>query len=101
MTGLHRVGSLAKLRSGVPMKALVEGRAIAVFALGDDVIATNGRCPHAKGPLHEGEIEGEKLICPWHGWTYNLRTGACDEDPDLTLERFEVSIEGDDIMVRL
>lgn len=83
------------------MKATVEGQAVAVFALGDDVIATNGRCPHAKGPLHEGEIEGETLICPWHGWTYNLRTGACDEDPDIVLERYEVSINGDDIMVRL
>jgi nitrite reductase (NADH) small subunit len=39
------------------------------------------------------------LTCPWHGWTFDLRTGTCDEDPDLTLELYPVRIDGDDIVV--
>ena len=98
---LYRVGSLAELRSGKSMKAIANGRAVAVFAVEDEVVATAGRCPHARGPLHEGDVEGAILICPWHGWTYDLRTGACEEDPTLTLELYEVVLDGDDIMVRL
>ncbi|MDB5714881.1 MAG: nitrogen-fixing NifU protein [Sphingomonadales bacterium] len=89
------------LRSGKPMKATVEGQKVAIFAVGDDVVATNGRCPHAHGPLHNGEVEGTTLTCPWHGWTFDLRSGVCDEDPELVLERYDVVVEGDDILVRI
>ena len=102
MSGVYtRVGSLAALRAGTPTKAKIGDTPVAVFALGDDVVATNGKCPHAGGPLHQGEIEGTILTCPWHGWTYDLRTGACDEDPSLNLARYPVCLDGDDIMVLL
>ena len=97
----HRVGSLAELLTGKPMKAKVAGRNVAVFRIEGEVVVTNGRCPHASGPLHEGEIEGTVLTCPWHGWTYDLRTGACAEDPSLTLEIYPSTIVGDDILVTL
>lgn len=98
---LHRVGSLAELRAGKAMKATIEGRKVAIFAVEDGVVATNGRCPHAQGPLHNGDVEGTVLTCPWHGWTFDLKTGVCDEDPELVLERYPVVVEGDDILVRL
>lgn len=97
----HRAGSLADVRARKPTKANINGQRIALFAVGDDVVATNGRCPHAQGPLHEGEVEGTILTCPWHGWTYDLLTGACDEDPGIVLERYPVRIDGDDILVTL
>lgn len=97
----HRVGSLVALRSGTPTKANVNGVRVAVFVMGDDVVATNGRCPHAAGPLHNGDVEGTTLTCPWHGWTFDLRTGVCDEDPELVLERYPVRVDGDDILVTL
>ena len=95
----HVVGSVAAVRAGEATKAKIGRRRIAVFACGEDIVATNGRCPHAGGPLHDGEVEGTTLTCPWHGWTYDLRTGACEEDPDLTLEIYPVRIDGDDILV--
>lgn len=98
---LHRVGSLAELRSGKAMRATVAGQKIAVFAVEDGAVATNGRCPHAHGPLHNGEVEGTILTCPWHGWSFDLRSGLCEEDPELVLERYEVVVDGDDILVRL
>lgn len=98
-TAEHVVGSVAAVRAGQPTKANVGGCRIALFAVGDDIVATQGRCPHAFGPLHDGEVEGHILTCPWHGWTFDLKTGACDEDPDLTLARYPVRIDGDDILV--
>lgn len=97
----HRVGSLAELQSGKPTKATIAGKRVAAFLVNGSVVTTNGRCPHAHGPLHEGEVEGTTLTCPWHGWSFDLRNGACEEDPDLVLEIFESKVEGDDIMVRL
>lgn len=97
----QRVGSVTDLRGGSPVSAVVDGKDVAVFAVNDQFIATAGICPHADGPLHEGEVDGRLLTCPWHGWQFDLDTGVCEEDPCLTLARYEVRIEGDDILVRV
>lgn len=97
----HRAGSAADVRAGKPAKATIAGQRVALFAMGDEIVATNGRCPHAAGPLHEGEVDGELLTCPWHGWQFNLRTGICEEDPEMILQRFPVRIVGDDVLVTL
>ena len=95
----QRVASVAALRAGQPTYAKVNGRLVALFACEDGVAATAGRCPHASGPLHEGAVEGTTLVCPWHGWSFDLKTGACEEDPDLVLQRYPVRIDGDDVWV--
>ncbi|MGO8671166.1 MAG: Rieske (2Fe-2S) protein [Capsulimonadaceae bacterium] len=38
--------------------------------------ATDARCPHGSGPLADGLLGGRTLICPLHGWKFNLETGA-------------------------
>ena len=40
--------------------------------------ALAGRCPHAGGPLGEGEIDFGMLICPWHGREFHPHTGECE-----------------------
>jgi nitrite reductase/ring-hydroxylating ferredoxin subunit/multimeric flavodoxin WrbA len=37
--------------------------------------ALSGVCNHAGGPLADGRIDGEYLVCPWHNWKYHCRTG--------------------------
>ncbi len=101
MGELRRVGSVSELRRGKPLAAEVSGRRVAIFSVGDAIVATAGKCPHAGGPLHEGEIDGTTLSCPWHGWSYDLQTGACEEDPETQLEMFEVHVDGDEIFVRI
>lgn len=98
---LYRVGSLADLRAGKPLKASVGGQKLAAFLVHGAVVVTNGRCPHAAGPLHEGEIEDTILTCPWHGWQWDLRDGSCPEDPGMKLAIHPSHVDGDDIMVRL
>ncbi|MFP5496398.1 Rieske (2Fe-2S) protein [Pseudomonas sp. 32A] len=97
----RRVGSVVALRGGEPVAGIVDGQAVAVFVVQDAVIATAGICPHAEGPLHEGIVEGHLLTCPWHGWQFNLQTGGCEDDPCINLARYEVRIDGDDILVRV
>lgn len=97
----HRVGSVEALRAGEPTAATIGDQAVAVFLVDDEFIATQGICPHANGPLHEGEVDGRILTCPWHGWGFDLDSGVCEDDPCLQLARFPVKIEGDDILVGL
>jgi nitrite reductase (NADH) small subunit len=54
----------------------VAGREIAIFNLGDRVLAIDGRCPHKGGPLAEGIVTGSTVVCPLHAWKISLETGS-------------------------
>ncbi len=97
----HAIATLSELRAKRRLAVEIAGQDVAVFLVGDTIVATNGRCPHEGGPLGEGDLEGPTLTCPWHGWSYDLRTGECEEDPDTELELYDVTIEADRILVRL
>lgn len=51
-------------------------REIAIFNLGDRFLAIDNRCPHKSGPLAEGIVAGNSVVCPLHAWKVNLETGA-------------------------
>jgi nitrite reductase (NADH) small subunit len=53
-------------------------REIALFNLGDRVLATDNRCPHQGGPLCDGIVTGESVVCPLHAWKVNLASGAVE-----------------------
>jgi nitrite reductase (NADH) small subunit len=54
------------------------GVAVAVFnGGGGRFYACGAICPHEDGPLAEGWIEGDAVVCPWHGFDFDLRTGRC------------------------
>jgi nitrite reductase (NADH) small subunit len=64
---------------------LREGRAVrlgdtevALFNLGDRVLATHNQCPHQGGPLCDGIVTGESVVCPLHAWKVNLASGEVE-----------------------
>lgn len=63
--------------------------------------ATQGRCLHLEGPLGEGRLDGNFVRCPWHGWTYDVRTGQNDFDLAIELKTYEVTVEGGDVKIAL
>ena len=79
----------------------VNGRHIAIFRLGDEVFALDNLCLHKGGPLCEGDIAGDVVTCPWHGWSYEIRTGTMVQDPRVGVSKHEVRVEGEVISVRL
>jgi nitrite reductase (NADH) small subunit len=54
---------------------ILGGREIALFNLGDKVLATDNQCPHQGGPLCDGIVTGESVVCPLHAWKVNLASG--------------------------
>jgi nitrite reductase (NADH) small subunit len=99
--GFHRVGSLAELRANGRLIAEIDADGVLVFEVEGSLFATSGACPHAGGPIQDGALCGAILSCPWHGYNFDLRSGACEEDAGLTLERYEVRLRGDDVLVKL
>lgn len=96
---MMKVGEMSTLTADKPLRASLGSEKILIFLVNGAPIATPARCPHAHGPLHQGEICGTVLTCPWHGWSFDLVTGECEEDPDLLLQRYDVQVDGDDILV--
>jgi nitrite reductase (NADH) small subunit len=49
---------------------------IAIFNLGEDrFVAVDNACPHRGGPLCDGIVSGDAVVCPLHGWKISLETG--------------------------
>jgi nitrite reductase (NADH) small subunit len=96
-----RAASMADLSSDKPLGVILNGQKIALFRVEGQVFATAGVCPHARGPIDCGTVADKVVTCPWHGWSFDLHTGRCTEDPELRLATYTVHIEGDDILVGL
>ena len=81
------------------------------FPLGDKMVCVahiNGKysamdnvCQHRGGPLGQGVVMGDKLVCPWHGWVWDPVSGRTDDDPNAKLRVYALKIEGDDVLVEL
>ncbi len=77
----------------------VAGREIALFHVAGQFYALDNVCPHRGGPLGEGFVHGTEVTCPWHAWTFDLRTGAYTFDPELAVEKFEVRVQDGQVQV--
>lgn len=79
----------------------VEGRALCVANVGGTVCVLDGTCPHEGGPLGEGVIEDGRVVCPWHGYAYDPRTGTTENDPELKVAVFESKVEGGELRAKI
>ena len=75
-------------------------RVVCVARIGGVLAAIDDVCPHRGGPLGDGVIEGTHIVCPWHGWEYDLETGNSITVPNVTQDVFEIKIDGDDVLAR-
>ena len=96
-----KVGRVADLAPGTGMAVYAGGRDIAVFNLAGEIVATGNECPHQSGSLSDGQLEGEIVTCPLHGWEFDARTGACMTVPGEAVPRFSVRLDGEAIMVTI
>lgn len=57
------------------------------------LVAYQALCPHAGGPLAEGEVHDGCVVCPWHGSVFDLATGAVRHSPAVTpLSRYAARV---------
>jgi nitrite reductase/ring-hydroxylating ferredoxin subunit len=65
------------------------------------IAVLDGVCPHEGGPLGEGIIEDGRVVCPWHAYAFDVRTGEADQDPEVKAEVFEAKVENGELVVQL
>jgi nitrite reductase/ring-hydroxylating ferredoxin subunit len=99
MAEFVKVASLSELAPGSAKAVEVKGKTIALFNVQGTIYATDNTCLHRGGPLGEGELMGEVVICPWHQWEYDVRTGEMVGNSSVKLATYPVQVEGSDIKV--
>ena len=97
------VTTLDDLREG-PQRVVHDGRTFLVVETADGVVAYRNVCPHQYGPIAEGRIEDGQVICPWHGWEYDLETGEnpfARDDLARKVPRAPVIVEEGEVFIDL
>ena len=96
-----RVGNAGDVPPGQGRVVDVEGKSIALFNVSGRYYATDNSCPHRGGPLGDGDLDGTIAVCPWHGWRWDVTTGANVNNPAVTVSCFPVTVEPDGIFIEL
>jgi nitrite reductase (NADH) small subunit len=83
--------------------AIVGDREIAIFNLGDGFLAVDNRCPHRGGPLADGIVAGDTVVCPLHAWKIGLQTGTVERPAGVAacVQSYPTRVEGGIVMIEL
>lgn len=115
---LHYVAPVAAFDDTNRVIATVNGREIGIFEIEEEFYGLSNFCVHQGGPSCEGQIsgtvtetedgeltyekDGELVSCPWHGWTFDIKTGRLDARPeDYRLPTYDVEVINDEVYVSL
>jgi nitrite reductase/ring-hydroxylating ferredoxin subunit len=101
MPELFEISDVESLPVGRAKACVVNGRTIALYHTRDGFFVTDNTCPHRGGPLAEGDLIGNEITCPWHLWSFDVATGVCMGNPEISVEALEVHVEGGRVFVRL
>jgi nitrite reductase (NADH) small subunit len=101
MSEFARAIAVADLPPGRAAEVVVNGQAVALFNVGGTFHALAGRCPHRGGPLGQGFLDGPRVSCPWHNYTFDVTTGENVVKADLKVARYEVKVEDGQVRVKL
>jgi nitrite reductase/ring-hydroxylating ferredoxin subunit len=99
MTDRTKVAAVGELGEGQARTVEVNGKSIAVFNVAGRYYAIDNLCPHRGGPLGEGDVEGQIVVCPWHGWRWDVTTGANANNPAIRVSCYPVTVEQGAIFV--
>ncbi len=116
----HVVAKVADVPEGAHKVVELRGRQVGIFNIRGELHALPNICPHQTGPLCEAKIltgsmrsdattgwkpewvhDGEIVVCPWHGLEYHIPTGRCLAFEHIKLRRYDVRVDGDDIVIRV
>ena len=98
MSGFVRICSQSELPTAGEVKEfVVNGHPYCVANIDGTVGVLDGVCPHEEGPLSEGTIEAGRVVCPWHGYAFDIRSGESEQDPDVKAKVFEKVIENGEL----
>src|SRR5262244_2001545 len=95
------VGKVSDVPAGEGRVVDAVGRTLALFNVDGEIYALDNACSHRGGPLGEGDLHGPMVICPWHGWRWDVRTGGNANNPAVKVPCFPGTVEAGEIFVEL
>ena len=95
------VMNAAELADGEPQQLAVAGHEIMLYRTNGTIHALANRCSHRGGPLHEGKIEGDVVVCPWHSGRFCIQDGSVVAGPPVAPQPcYETRVREGEIQVR-
>jgi len=76
-------------------------KTICIANVNGEYSAMDNVCLHRGGPLGQGMVEGSKVICPWHGWAWDVKTGAADQDSSMRIAVYPLKLENGNVLVEI
>ena len=95
------VGRAGEIPAGEGRVVDAGGTTLALFNVDGSYHAIDNTCSHRGGPLGEGDLDGAIVACPWHGWRWDVTTGANANNPAVKIASFPVTVERGEIFVEL
>jgi nitrite reductase/ring-hydroxylating ferredoxin subunit len=115
------IGSLADFVENDHRVVDVDGLEVGVFWLGKKLVAYKNECPHYGGPVCQGKIFQQteeqlgadktslglhftatrNIVCPWHGYEFNLETGCHPGDPKVRLQPIAVAVRDSRVFLQV
>ena len=95
------VKPLAEIPPGSFVEMEQGEKSYAVANVDGQLFCIDGICPHAGGPLGQGFLSGDKIVCPWHGWEFDCHTGASDTDEDQNVATYPVVVKDGNVLIDL
>jgi nitrite reductase/ring-hydroxylating ferredoxin subunit len=96
-----RAACLADIAPGTGRVVEADGRRLALFNDGGEFFAVDDSCPHQGASLGEGFLHRGSVVCPWHNWSFEIRTGLCPSAPHLKVACFPTRQVGDAVEIEV
>ncbi len=102
MPDLTKLTTQSELPSADTAKEFPCGsKEICVANVNGEFSAMDNVCLHQGGPLGQGMIENGKVVCPWHGWAYDPKTGEASHNKNAKLAVYPLKIENGDVLIEI
>jgi len=99
MNNFIKVATLSDLPAGGKRVVEYDEEEVGLINYEGQVYAISNICTHDDGPLMEGELDGECIVCPRHGARFNFKTGDYTLPAFAPVPRYRVKVEGEDILI--
>jgi nitrite reductase (NADH) small subunit len=97
-----RAARASDVPSGGARSVTIEGRSYTLYNDRErGFFATDDTCPHQGASLGDGTYHEGRVICPWHGWVFDVRTGECLRVPVVSLACYATRPAGEHVEIEL
>ena len=100
MNEFVKVARVGDIQPGSGKTVNLRATPVALFNVDGEYFAIHNSCPYEDGPLGEGTLCGCVVTCPVHAYEFDVTSGECLTEEVYRVERFEVRVDGEDILLR-